>query len=750
MSNGFNYTGPIDDSLFKKGDYHDDDINFVKLAKVINDSKRIQFNYKNFIGKSHITYTTTAGSGMDGKFDRMVGNVQTHHEIVDDEKPIYDESLGGSRKLDLTGALNKHKGEVALDFKQGDRGGLECYLNVDDEELQLAVHYYYVGADRVHAQDDKGRNIAFSVFTDNFADFDAFDEHTGRNFLPDNFRETIIEKFNEVILSNSLTVGEADWIYSVAPPFVLQQVGDEKLLEHLEGLLRADESSWFYDTSSAMVNLLMGFNDLKVVYDKFYSDPKFTKSIYSHINSDSGDNSKETYCNFLTVLCLVYQEIEDVKALKTVTLGGGYDLDSDLFFGESDSVRIKLTKSKTKRIWVPPHPTKDWLGGYYRDSTSTSVIFDEQFHPLDLVLLKDAETDQISVVPAIFVKRLSDIAEWNQIIDVLLTIVTILSMLTSVGLLVRGAVGLVRVMAVADLVIGSIDLLLKNDKLRQALIDSGPAGKWFVENWAIISLMSSMAIMSVQMAKGLIRHADDLIGFFTRQGRPKISQQIRELWKHARLTVKDLKGVNEFLVKRFNKMRFKYIQLPRIDKAWRASKVIRVTSMTKKAAQNLQQIRNAVKALKHANIAKAYVRVYDKSGKLVKEFRYMSASGRGNKIPKKFLGNHKQCSTPNEAFKGETKQFFDPTQGKSGGIRFKDSENKILRQFDDDLEELANGAGKTADDYTIEFKLETTYNPCPMCRREILLREEAYNITKFDVIAPNKVFGSQDLLNFLN
>ena len=424
---------------------------------------------------------------------------------------------------------------IMLDFSKGKVGGLEFQLDLDAEEVQYAIHYYYADADRVFAKSDKGLNIALSIYTDSIADFEALSNHVGWTYLTEGFKEDIVKEFTDIFKSDSFVLGEAQWLYQVAPPFVLQTLGDDFLLAHLKQLLSGDKGSWFWDAGPAMVNILMGFNDLKKLYNLFYDDPKFTKDIYKYINEDSGENSRETYCNFLTVLCLIYQEIEDIDKLDTVYVGGDYELNSDLFWDTPNKVFIENYYDYTKEV-----PTTANYGNGYQKKKYVSkrhYHLQKKYHPLDMVILADKETGQMSIVPAIFVKRLSDIAEWNQIMNVLMIIVTIISMLTSVGILLRGAVGLIRVMAVADLIIGSIDLLLANEKFRETLKNSGPAGKWFVENWPIISLMSSMGIMSIQMAKGFIKHADSLVNFFNKAEKFDIADQIKKMWKHAQETI---------------------------------------------------------------------------------------------------------------------------------------------------------------------------------------------------------------------
>lgn len=92
--------------------------------------------------------------------------------------------------------------------------------------------------------------------------------------------------------------------------------------------------------------------------------------------------------------------------------------------------------------------------------------------------------------------------------------------------------------------------------------------------------------------------------------------------------------------------------------------------------------------------------------------------------------------------------FFDYTQGKNGGTRFKDSENKIFRQMDNDIYSFLKEKNLRLEDIKIETRLETTYEPCVMCKREILVRQELYN-GKFEILHPKGVEKSQDFIEFL-
>lgn len=382
--------------------------------------------------------------------------------------------------------------------------------------------------------------VAIETSCQNYLDYRTVLNHLSPKFDPEKFFTYLFDKKHVSLSQTEKDREKLDNLYAQAPLFYIQSLSNDDLFADLKELMLYDKGSWFKDSSESMLKILTCFSDFKYVYDKLYENPKLVKTIYKLINADSGDNSKETYCDFLTFLCLVYQKV-DVDKLVSVKLGGKYEINSDLYGGEEDKVRIQNYYTTTDYVI----DTQSTHNAYYdsspiKEDTVFHYRVNGYFHPMELMILEDVETGQSAIVPAIFIKRLSDIAEWEEIISALMMILTILSMLTSVGILFRGATGLVRLFAIVDIGVGTIDLALSNDDIRKALQNSGPAGAWFVENWPIISFMSSMGILSIQMAKGIVKNAPKVIDKLKKAKNFSVSKQIEELLKKAKEVTRKL------------------------------------------------------------------------------------------------------------------------------------------------------------------------------------------------------------------
>lgn len=92
--------------------------------------------------------------------------------------------------------------------------------------------------------------------------------------------------------------------------------------------------------------------------------------------------------------------------------------------------------------------------------------------------------------------------------------------------------------------------------------------------------------------------------------------------------------------------------------------------------------------------------------------------------------------------------------------RYRDSENTMLRNMEEDAILAADRAGLDINELRVEMIIETTYEPCIICKREMLLREQLLGAnTTIEVEFPNfidkegvfrGVQGSEELIIFLN
>ena len=208
--------------------------------------------------------------------------------------------------------------------------------------------------------------------------------------------------------------------YNLAPA-----EGDQKLLIDLEKLVKYDKDSWFKDASDAILNLIKGFNDLKIVYDYFHDKPEKAIAIYDVLDTAS----QEQFCILLNVLCYAFTKTERRTTAK-FTIGNDFTLNSNIFIKDNQK-EILLEHSEIYRRTVEVDINDEFgvpIGT--RVSTVGIPIPIKQktiFHPLDIVTMKDQSSGEERLVCALNVKLLSDQAEWEQVTNtVILTLTRII------------------------------------------------------------------------------------------------------------------------------------------------------------------------------------------------------------------------------------------------------------------------------------------------------------------------------------
>ncbi len=140
--------------------------------------------------------------------------------------------------------------------------------------------------------------------------------------------------------------------------------------------------------------------------------------------------------------------------------------------------------------------------------------------------------------------------------------------------------------------------------------------------------------------------------------------------------------------------------------------------------KELVRLREGIKGLENANVARMRVRAKLKSGEVF-EKEYLAHAQRGKKIPNS-VGAPEVKPPDMEAFYDTEKRMY----------RWYDSENKMLIEMDKDL----YGLGVTE----MSIEMESTYAPCSICKREILIRQQKYG-AKVNVKSPKLKNGKGKL-----
>ena len=236
-------------SEFYKPEYVDENIDFVKLSKLISNQKDVVFNWEHYIGTTTKTIKKTVSYGMDAKIDRMAGIPTSYTETikVKNENPLIENTVSGERILRLNARLNKEIGIVNIfqDNLSDITGDIEFDFDYKKRKVAYKLHYYYDGKKRVKEINNKGE-IAFTVSSRKYDDFDAFLKHskiriaskrleTFQNEIISAFKRAITEMDNYMHYDRRSLIdykyANLQWMYEHIPYFVGQHLDFEDTLK---------------------------------------------------------------------------------------------------------------------------------------------------------------------------------------------------------------------------------------------------------------------------------------------------------------------------------------------------------------------------------------------------------------------------------------------------------------------------------------------------------------------------------------
>lgn len=354
--------------------------------------------------------------------------------------------------------------------------------------------------------------------------------------------------------------------YQLIPEPCLRKITDQELINDLLRLLYFDAFSIFDDSSFVMLKILKNFSDLSVPYKLLHESPLLTTEIFDHIN---GSSKTIEYCSFLTGLSLIYQPVEDSAQLPVILMGGAYSSDKSNFFTSDGMIRITVYRTEVES------------GGFSGDKedrvkieSKTFIVSDQIFNPLDLVILQNAETGEQQIVCALYVQYLVELEFWDAVVSAVVVVLNMVSIFFAAGLIIKGAVGLIRIFALADIAISALDIALQNKDF-VAYLSKTESGKWLVENWTAISMTILSGVMSIQMAEQFFKHGDEAVRILTKAKTdfPELGKSIDEqveaikklqskageiLSQGDGLVKKIVREATELDLKRINKIRKTY------------------------------------------------------------------------------------------------------------------------------------------------------------------------------------------------
>lgn len=551
VSNGIALENPFGrKSAFYRAEYEDDNIDFQKLVNLILARKDVLFNWKDFIGYTTKTIKNVTSFGEEAKFDRMAG-IPTSYTItkeVENENPLKTKDIG-ERVLQLNGRLNKER--AIVNIKQDDEkdltNGLEFEFNYKRLKVSYKLHYYYEGRKRVYEKDNKD-NIAFTISSSEFEDFEDFIKisklkiNENSNFkaqIKNAFISAIKEVYNlpkkkrdkeDKLKFNSGKFIALDWLFSKIPRFVALDLDFKETLSHVFQLDEWDGSiSIGRDTTQSITTILSRLNPIEV-YDYFYENPQ--KLIDLIIEFDD-DTYTEQFFLYLTAIASYKQEGKDIDDIRTFNLNENTHIETNILYGDEEG-KVELTNE----FQLPVNPLSPVASLFIKDiEINKPKNGSNQLHPLDLIYIQryDPILDEAIKVPsvAIYGKYLGDRSEWADVLTATFAVIDLVSILLSAGALSAGVRGIARIFAIIDISVSTINLAILEPRIKGALIKTD-AGKWFVAHWPLISFCVSSGMISVYLAKGILKYGNQVK---SQVNNKRFSENIDELMNESRKVV---------------------------------------------------------------------------------------------------------------------------------------------------------------------------------------------------------------------
>nr|WP_321248143.1 zincin-like metallopeptidase toxin domain-containing protein [uncultured Psychroserpens sp.] len=515
-------------SAFYKPSYEDDDIDFQKLTQLILGRKDVEFNWKTYIGYKTVTVTRNYSFGEDAKFDRLKGldTSISEEKKVKTEVPLKEENLLGEHVLRLKGRLNKEVNIVNIK-KDNDTdltSGLEFEFDYEYRKVSYKLHYYYIDRKRVYERNNKN-NIAFTISTSHYEDFESLLNLCELNYTEDSsFKKQITNAFTQAInrvnkLENSIPnsherlngkkFGQLEWLYNNTPTFVARQLDFDQTMLNVFQLSGWDDSLWYYDTTESIITILSRL-DPNDVYSYFYENPQ---SIIELLNEFDDDALIESFCQYLTVVTLYKKGEESLEGARTFNLNEDTHIESNILFGDP-SGKVELVNEKQRPTLPYPYIGINLINLFLGDiEVNNSKKESNLFHPLDLIYISryDEVLEEEVKIPtiALYAKYIGDKGEWADVLTATFAVIDLVSIVLSGGALAAGVRGIARVFAIIDISVSTVNLVLLSPEVKKALSKT-EAGKWFVAHWPLISFCVGSGMISVYLAKGILKHGSRL------------------------------------------------------------------------------------------------------------------------------------------------------------------------------------------------------------------------------------------------
>jgi CRISPR/Cas system CSM-associated protein Csm2 small subunit len=472
---------------FYEGKINEIDL-LMDFETLILSDRMVNFNYKKYIDQERpIEYEVLLKEPI--KKDQLKFEVEkADPQYYVRQKALFDARLStksGNVMVEPLTSIQVHLDERYVDYS--------IYHVFDDtmESVNLTLEKLKSFSDEelVAIRNDSNAHKALAIHlkTDSVEKFLAYLDRNNPKHLVELKLEHVFKKAHARLpRKGQEDIERLRTFYEIVPPMFLKAIDDEKLFNDLTALTIHDDFDSFWDASKAIINFIEAFSDEEFIYNKLYDNPAIARKIYDVLNDDK---DKEAYCVFLTALSCGYNfNYVDDAFPDIILLGGEFQIDSDLFFGENNSIHIKNDRvtpiesnhqylisdvgnfGKNAVYGTAKHPEQ-----FYRQN-----LLDKKYNPLDILFIENKDSGEITFVSAMQVKLMADRTEWDKLMKRIALGINLFLVALPFGLYVNGVRGLLFTLSVVEGSVAFLDIFVSG--LREE-IEQMPGGKTFLEYW---------------------------------------------------------------------------------------------------------------------------------------------------------------------------------------------------------------------------------------------------------------------------
>lgn len=434
----------------------------------------------------------------------------------------------------LNVALNKRA--CTISFKDL---GMAMRIDIKNKRASYGLEFIYTDA-----LDKRDFNNASAAINDYTLDekYRAIIIETGqidgfiavlRYLNKDHFLNQIRNKF-QVLLENTTKIEDLVFLYSLLPSDLSflkgGQLKMDTVFNHMKLLAEYDNNSGFFsifnDESGALIKALELLMQFPSALQILLTEDTLIKNIYKNLDGSSvieneHVENKMLFASLLNAI-MVQNKFHGAKDKrdKKFYYGNDYKFNGDitsLFSDEKEDEFYLQQLKKTTRENTSPEVITDDMGVSISEPSTYAVTekIDQgaMYHPLDLVTLEilQGKNSQTLLVPAIYIKALSDRDEWMEVEKNIRIGFDVLALVGGIVVLLTTANPGLLALAIADIGLATTDIAVQTiaNELKKT-----PEGQEFLDTWEKIYLIGGMATAlasAPQLIQSLYKSATGVI-----------------------------------------------------------------------------------------------------------------------------------------------------------------------------------------------------------------------------------------------